>query len=134
MIQQMVLLGAVHPVAGYLFLEVIPDSEVGYVDIYQLTDRLYAGDYLVINNPEWRRREPAFDGRPWDEWVIREHLSRIDWYSNDTIQRLCQRHNLSCADLHKWGEDVARWEDVPVMVVRDSHNISVTLRSEVAGN
>ena len=35
--QPMVLLGAVHPVAGYLFLEVIPDSEVGFVDIYQLT-------------------------------------------------------------------------------------------------
>lgn len=32
MIQQMVLLGAVHPVAGNLFLEVIPNSEVGYVE------------------------------------------------------------------------------------------------------
>lgn len=59
--QPMVLLGAVHPVAGYLFLEVIPDSEVGYVDIYQLTDCLYVGNYLVIKNPEWRRRDPAFD-------------------------------------------------------------------------
>ena len=48
--QPMVLLGAVHPVAGYLFLEVIPDSEVGFVDIYQLTDRLYVGDYLVIKD------------------------------------------------------------------------------------
>lgn len=134
MTQHMVLLGAVHPVAGYFFLEVIPDSEVGYVDIYQLTDRLYFSNYLVINNPEWRRREAVFDGRPWDEWVIREHLSRIDWYSNDSIQRLCQRHNLSCADLHKWVENVARWKDVPVMVVRDGRNISVTLRSEVAGN
>lgn len=45
MAQPMVLLGAAHPVAGYLFLEVIPDSEVGYVDIYQLTDSLYVGDY-----------------------------------------------------------------------------------------
>lgn len=112
----------------------IPDSEVGYVDIYQLTDRLYVGDYLVINNPEWRRREPAFDGRPWDEWVIREHLSRIDWYSNDTILRLCQRHNLSCADLQKWGENVARWEDVPVMVAREEDDMSITLLSGVTDN
>lgn len=134
MAQPMVLLGAAHPVAGYLFLEVIPDSEVGYVDIYQLTDSLYVGDYLVINHRDWRRREPAFDGRPWDEWVIRRHLSRIDWYSNNAIQRLCQRHNLSCADLHKWGENVARWKDVPVMVAREEDDVSITLLSGFTDN
>ncbi|EGG9958590.1 hypothetical protein ID046_002246 [Salmonella enterica] len=123
----MVVLGAVHPVVGLLFMEVIPDSEVGYVDIYQLTDSLLVGDYLVINNPAWRQREPTFDGKAWDEWVISEHLSRIDWYSNEAIQRICREHNLSCSDLHRWAEDVTRWVNVPVMVDRDSNDVTVTL-------
>lgn len=130
MAQPMVLLGAVHPVAGYLFLELIPDSEVGFADIYQLTDSLYCGDYLVINKPEWRRREPAYDGQPWGEWVIREHLSRIDWYSNESLQRLCHKHNLSCSDLRKWGANLTRWVDIPVMVELDGRHIFITLLQE----
>lgn len=128
MTEQRVLLGAEHPEAGMLYLEVIPDSEVGFADIYQITDSLY-GNFLVNMAPDWRLREPTFDGRPWDEWVIRQHLSRIYWYSNDEIQEICQKHGLSCFDLERWGEDAGRWKDVPVMVGREEDSIPFTLLS-----
>lgn len=128
MTEQRVLLGAEHPVAGMLYLKVIPDSEVGYADIYQITGSLY-GNFLVSMAPDWRRHEPTFDGRPWDEWVICQHLSRIDWYSNDEIREICHKHSLSCSDLERWGEDAGRWKDVPVMVGREEDSIPFALLS-----
>lgn len=41
-----VVISTKHPVAGYLYLEMIPDSEVGFSDIYQITDSLFRADVL----------------------------------------------------------------------------------------
>lgn len=128
MAEKRVLLGAEHPEAGMLYLKIIPDSEVGYTDIYQITDSLY-GNFLVNHAPGWRLREPTFDGRAWDEWVISEYLLRIHWYSNDEILRICRKYDLSCSDLERWGEDTGRWKDVPVMVGGEDDSISFTLIS-----
>ena len=128
MAEKRVLLGAEHPEAGMLYLKIIPDSEVGYTDIYQITDSLF-GNFLVNHAPDWRLREPTFDGRLWDEWVISEHLLRIEWFSNDEIQQICRKHGLSCADLERWGKDTERWKDVPVMVGREDDSIPFTLLS-----
>lgn len=126
MAEQCVLLGAVHPEVGMLYLEVIPDSEVGYADIYQITDTIGTGDYLVIMKPAWREHEPTFDGKQWDEWVIHTHLIRTHWYTNDEIQRICQKHSLSCAELQRWGENVSIWKDIPVMIGREEGYVSIT--------
>lgn len=128
MAEKRVLLGAEHPEAGMLYLKIIPDSEVGYTDIYQITDSLF-GNFLVNHAPDWRLREPTFDGRLWDEWVISEHLLRIEWFSNDEIQQICRKHGLSCADLERWGKDTERWKDVPVMVGSEDDSIPFTLLS-----
>lgn len=115
MTHHQVIHGALHPVVGLLFLEVIPDSEVGFADIYQLTDS-ECRDFLVKQRAGWRRHAPASDGRAWDEWVINEHLSRINWYTNSEIQRICREHGLVCTELRRWAEDVSRWNDILVPV------------------
>ncbi|MFZ6826212.1 hypothetical protein [Klebsiella pneumoniae] len=49
-----VVISAKHPVAGYLYLEMIPDSEVGFSDIYQITDSLFRADVLPS---DWREQK-----------------------------------------------------------------------------
>jgi hypothetical protein len=59
-----VVISTKHPVAGYLYLEMIPDSEVGFSDIYQITDSLFRADVLPC---DWREHK-----RQWgkDFWAM----------------------------------------------------------------
>lgn len=43
-----VVISTKHPVAGYLYLEMIPDSEVGFSDIYQITDSLFVQTFCPV--------------------------------------------------------------------------------------
>lgn len=118
MSEQRVVIGAEHPVAGALYFQVIPDSEVGLVDLYRVTDSLLGG-FLELYRSSWRLHEPDFyrDRRqPWHETVIKNHLSMIKWHEDDGISRLCKKYHISCSDLQQWATDVQQWADVPVMV------------------
>ncbi|MFJ5375182.1 hypothetical protein ACIPTP_21905 [Pectobacterium versatile] len=106
-----VIIGAKHPTIGYLYLDCIPDSEAGYADIYEVTDRLRTCEVRVAG---WREHAPTFDGRMWDEWCISNHLSRIDW-SETTIPELCREHGLQTSELREWCMKKANWIDIPVV-------------------
>ncbi|MCL6336368.1 hypothetical protein EXT65_21480 [Pectobacterium carotovorum subsp. carotovorum] len=110
-----VVIGAEHPTIGYLYLDCIPDSEVGNADIYEVTDILRTCEVQVAG---WREHAPTFDGRMWDEWCISHHLSRIDW-SENTIPKLCREHGLQISELREWCLKVAIWKDIPVIAKLD---------------
>lgn len=124
-----VLVGAKHPIAGMLYLEVIPDSEVGLVDIYRINgSRL--GMHLNTYSSNWRQCEPDFyhnRNQPWHEWVIQNHLSMVNWCEDREILSICHTHNILCSDLHAWANDVRRWMDVHVMVETDSFGIILNI-------
>lgn len=124
---RMVVLGSVHPAAGLLLFEVIPDSQVGYADIYQLTDRFNCADFIEVKSPDWRQHEQTFDGKAWDKWVIDNHLSRINWLSNDAIRRICMKHGLSCSNLMEWANNTMIWEDIPVIFENVDGNCLISL-------
>ncbi|MEQ9883258.1 hypothetical protein ABRP83_13890 [Pectobacterium brasiliense] len=106
-----VVIGAEHPTIGYLYLDCIPDSEVGNADIYEVTDILRTCEVQVAG---WREHAPTFDGRMWDEWCISHHLSRIDWGENIT-SKLCQEYGLKISELRDWSKKMANWIDIPVV-------------------
>ncbi|MDX6917853.1 hypothetical protein R9X49_22405 [Pectobacterium carotovorum] len=107
-----VVIGAEHPTIGYLYLDCIPESSVGYVDIYEVTDRL---TYCEIRKAGWREHEPTCDGQAWEEWSILNHLSRIYWSDNDNIRSLCKKHGVEISALRDWSFKEAIWRDIPVL-------------------
>ena len=114
--EKQVVIGAEHPVVGMLYLQVIPDSEVGLVDIYRVTDSIFGG-FLEVYSHNWRLYKPEFyrdKNRPWHETVIEQHISMIRWYEDKEVSRICAKHDVPCEDLHQWATDVHIWRDVPL--------------------
>ncbi|UVW55761.1 hypothetical protein NYO12_29620 (plasmid) [Klebsiella variicola] len=85
-----VVISAKHPVVGYLYLEMIPDSEVGFSDIYQITDSLFRADVLPCNWREHKRQwgKDFLGHGSWDVYYIKQHVNRINWFGNDSIKKL----------------------------------------------
>lgn len=111
-----VAIGAKHPVIGMLYLQVIPDGEVGLVDIYRVTDSI-SGGFLEVYSHNWRLYKPEFyrdKNRPWHETVIEQHISMIRWYEDKEVSRICAKHDVSCEALQQWAADVHIWRDVPL--------------------
>ncbi|MBN3262987.1 hypothetical protein [Pectobacterium brasiliense] len=105
-----VVIGAEHPTIGYLYLNCIRDSEVGYEDIYEVTDKLL---FCEVRLAGWREQDhPTHDGSMWDEWCISHHLSRI--YGSN-IYKLCRQHGLETSKLLDWCKKMGDWIDIPVV-------------------
>lgn len=113
-----VVISAKHPVAGNLYLEMIPDSEVGFADIYQITNSIFRADVLPSDWREQKRKwGKAFLGcGSWDVYYIKQHVNRINWFDNDEIKRIVVRHSLSIKELNDWVAVPWRWKDVAVEV------------------
>ena len=113
-----VVISAKHPVAGNLYLEMIPDSEVGFSDIYQITDSLFRADVLPSDWREQKRQwVKEFLGHgSWDVYYIKQHVNRINWFGNDSIKKIEVRHSLSIMELIEWVSDPGRWMDIAVEV------------------
>ncbi|MCV9879267.1 hypothetical protein [Brenneria izbisi] len=110
-----VVVGSVHPQIGCLFLERIPNCEVGYVDIYQVTDSLSRAD---VHTAGWREHL-SYESPPFDIRAISEHISRVDWYDNSHVHEICWKNNLPIKELREWSLDIRRWQDIPVIAKRD---------------
>ncbi|MEQ9971369.1 hypothetical protein ABRP72_19585 [Pectobacterium carotovorum] len=107
-----VVIGAEHPTIGYLYFNCIRDSEVGYEDIYEVTDKLL---FCEVRQADWREQDyPTHDGSKWDKWCISHHLSRIYW-SESNIYKLCRKHGLETSELQDWCKKMANWIDIPVV-------------------
>ncbi|KMK84122.1 hypothetical protein KCO_08615 [Pectobacterium brasiliense ICMP 19477] len=109
-----VVIGAIHPQIGCLFLERIPDSEVGYVDIYQITNLLSRAD---VRTAGWREHL-SYESPPFDIRAISEHIHRIDWYDNSHVHDICWKNHIQIKELREWSLDVQRWKDIPVIAKR----------------
>jgi hypothetical protein len=114
-----VVIGAEHPVAGWLYHEVVPDSTVGLVDIYQITDTLCGAKVFGAGWREPRFQVPLSHGH-YAETSIAMHLSRIRWYDNEEIRRVCRVHGVPIRELMQWSQDISRWKDIPVVARLDS--------------
>ncbi|WP_409160578.1 hypothetical protein [Pectobacterium sp. B2J-2] len=117
MCKNFVVVGAIHPQIGCLFLERISDSNVGYVDIYQITDLLSRAD---VRRAGWREYV-SYENPPFDIRAIREHISRIDWYDNSHVHDICWKNHLQIKELREWSLDILRWQDIPVTAKLDGH-------------
>ncbi|RLM11794.1 hypothetical protein BIY27_12205 [Gibbsiella quercinecans] len=109
-----VVIGAEHPVFGYMYLDCIQDSTVGYVNIYEVTDRVYL---CATRNVGWRdcKFYNPYDQRKLEEQVISDHLNNIDWYENNNIKNLCCTHRIQIRELREWCLNLANWKDIPVI-------------------
>lgn len=111
-----VVLSAVHPVAGRLYLEVIEESSVGLPDVYLVTDNLARAR---VEKAGWREMFDKSDDRErFSEWLIKRHLTAVEW-DGDSIARLAERHALTVSDLWQWCSAVQRWDDLPVKAAYD---------------
>ncbi|EIV6184143.1 hypothetical protein L9H89_003888 [Klebsiella aerogenes] len=128
-----VVISAKHPVAGNLYLEMIPDSEVGFSDIYQITDSLFRADVLPSDWREQKRQwVKEFLGHgSWDVYYIKQHVNRINWFDNGDIKRIVVKHRLSIKELIDWVADPGRWKDITVDVdeTSGSRPMAVTIDS-----
>lgn len=113
-----VVVGAEHPVIGSIYLNVIPDSLVGFSDIHEITTRLTFAD---VWNSSWRQQSllPKPESRLYDESVLKTHMQQIDWHDNRAISQMCKEHNIQIDELHQWCLDLSRWKDIPVCVEKD---------------
>ncbi|SMG60317.1 hypothetical protein [Cedecea sp. NFIX57] len=115
-----VVIGAEHPVVGPLYFELIPDSEAGPSDIYQLTDTLGRADVFDADWRAWSLPYTHESKRPsYEDLVLAMHIEHIDWHDNTEIQRICQVHGLPVQDLRQWSQDLRRWKDIPVVADLD---------------
>lgn len=111
-----VVISALHPVIGNLYLEMVPASENGSDDAYQLTDCLYHADFIPndwrVQKRKWGKE---FLGHgSWDQHYIKQHLRRINWFDNEALKKLEARHSICLKDLACWVADVSRWQDIAV--------------------
>lgn len=113
-----VVISTKHPVAGYLYLEMIPDSEVGFSDIYQITDSLFRADVLPCDRREHKRQwgKDFLGHGSWDVYYIKQHVNRINWFGNDSIKKIKVRYSLSIKELIDWVSDPDHWIDIAVEV------------------
>ncbi|HBT2131917.1 hypothetical protein ACAF91_26315 (plasmid) [Klebsiella pneumoniae] len=113
-----VVISTKHPVAGYLYLEMIPDSEVGFSDIYQITDSLFRADVLPCDWREHKRQwgKDFLGHGSWDVYYIKQHVNRINWFGNDSIKKIKVRYSLSIKELIDWVTDPDHWIDIAVEV------------------
>ncbi|MEB5771418.1 hypothetical protein [Klebsiella pneumoniae] len=111
-----VVISTKHPVAGYLYLEMIPDSEVGFSDIYQITDSLFRADVLPCDWREHKRQwgKDFLGHGSWDVYYIKQHVNRINWFDNDSIKKIKFRYSLSLKELIDWVSDPDHWIDIAV--------------------
>lgn len=96
----------------------IPDSEVGFSDIYQITDSLFRADVLPS---DWREQNRKWGNEflghgSWDVYYIKQHLNRINWFDNSVIKRIAARHNLFIKELIDWVDEPGHWKDISVDV------------------
>lgn len=113
-----VVISAKHPIAGNLYLEMIPDSEVGFSDIYQITDSLFRADVLPSDwrEQKWKWGKEFLGHGSWDVYYIKQHVNRINWFDNDVIKTIEARNSLSIKELIDWVSDPGRWIDIAVEV------------------
>lgn len=113
-----VVVSTVHPVAGRLYLKMIPESSVGLPDIYLVTDSL---DRIHAKDAGWRKQFDKADERErFSDWLINRHLTAVEWGS-DSMERLAERHAVTVSDLEQWCSVVSRWQDLPVTAVYDEN-------------
>ncbi|MGX5056241.1 hypothetical protein ACWKX9_21640 [Enterobacter asburiae] len=116
-----VVIGAGHPVAGPLYFELIPDSEGGPSDIYQLTDTLRRADVFDADWRAWSLPYTHESNRiPYEDIILSMYIEHIDWRDNAEIQRICRKHGLPVQELMLWSRDLSRWKDIPVVASLDS--------------
>ncbi|CNI93529.1 hypothetical protein ACVSUC_20480 [Yersinia enterocolitica] len=133
--QSFVVVGAEHPVAGTLYLQIIPDSEVGYSDIYQLSDWLGNAD---VRRSDWREHAIGKLTSSNAHSSLKWFIERIEWYQDEdeialgTSCRTClaKKYGLTVMELKKWADDVLRWKDIPVETKWDD---SLSYREAIKG-
>ncbi|MEL7631370.1 hypothetical protein AAGW04_20575 [Pectobacterium aroidearum] len=118
MCNDFVVIGTIHPQIGCLFLERIPDSEVGYVDIYQITNLLSRAD---VRTAGWREYL-SYENPPFDIRAVSEHIRRIDWYDNSHVHDICWKNHIQIKELREWSLDIQRWKDIPVIAKRHGND------------
>lgn len=125
-----VVVSTVHPVAGRLYLQMIPESSVGLPDVYLVTDDL---SFASIQKAGWRDKFDETDDREHlSDWLINRHLTSVEWYA-DSMERLAERHAVTVSDLWQWCSAVQRWQDLPVNAVCDREsNVWKVLSADTA--